>query len=835
MKVVVSEQLRKLLERALERDKWPDIPVEMEIPDAEFKRHYDELKGSRSEQERADKAIYRTLTFDKPIPSKGPTLETLHFEVMAVGKQVADMRTQVSAGQAHVDARLASIPASDPQVSPKIEEHLAEIRQMYAAHNAKITDSNEGFRTSIAWFQQNMVTRDDFGRAIGKIIFVALVLFAAFFLLAITARAQNTNPAIVVATCGTAPANYPAAGSRAPNTVDVNGNQCAGVSVSATVSTQGLAVALGSTTSGTQSGYAAAVFNTTAAPSYTNGTFNALSGDLAGNLRVNASVTVPGTLLVTTPSNAGSGAVAIVGSASDGTTATASPVRTGGVDIAGNVQDIRTTVNGETVVALMGTAGNIGIVTVTDGAGALNTIVDSGTITAVTTITNPVTVTDGAGSLNTIVDSGTLTAVTTITNPVTVTDGAGALNVIVDSGAITATVGNTVNVNFLTSSVSVVCTSGCSASSGTDIVSVRGTSIPGVGSGALAVVGITSSGVTAIGGPVIVGALSGTASQSLAVNTSSGGLKVDIASINAPATGPQTGANSDSVVCATDTRCIIATPTMVSGVPTFTLVNTSGTTGIVGGVNVAQYNGVAPVIVSGVPVVTLASTAGTIGALNANQSVNTAQINGVTPLMGNGVTGTGSQRVTIASDNTAFSVNVGTFPDNEPFNNAQWGGTTVVAAVTAGVAVTAPAIVVTNTPAYTLGQSVQVSANTAGQQIVTQADCGDHGQVVTVAISTAGIGNTQLVALTAGQTIYICGIVVMAGGTTNVTLSYGTGVQCQTGNVDLTGAMPLIAQVGWVEPNTGAMQYKAASGNAFCIENTAAVQVSGSLKYIKRP
>lgn len=37
--------------------------------------------------------------------------------------------------------------------------------------------------------------------------------------------------------------------------------------------------------------------------------------------------------------------------------------------------------------------------------------------------------------------------------------------------------------------------------------------------------------------------------------------------------------------------------------------------------------------------------------------VNIKEINAVTPLMGNGVTGTGSQRVTIASDNTAFSVN----------------------------------------------------------------------------------------------------------------------------------------------------------------------------------
>jgi hypothetical protein len=41
----------------------------------------------------------------------------------------------------------------------------------------------------------------------------------------------------------------------------------------------------------------------------------------------------------------------------------------------------------------------------------------------------------------------------------------------------------------------------------------------------------------------------------------------------------------------------------------------------------------------------------------SNASSNISQINGITPLMGNGLTGTGSQRVTIASDNTAFSVN----------------------------------------------------------------------------------------------------------------------------------------------------------------------------------
>lgn len=63
-----------------------------------------------------------------------------------------------------------------------------------------------------------------------------------------------------------------------------------------------------------------------------------------------------------------------------------------------------------------------GTVTVTDGAGALNVIVDSGTIG---TITNPVTVTDGVGALNVIVDSGTITADTESPSAAALGDSAG--------------------------------------------------------------------------------------------------------------------------------------------------------------------------------------------------------------------------------------------------------------------------------------------------------------------------------------------------------------------------------------------------------------------------
>lgn len=73
---------------------------------------------------------------------------------------------------------------------------------------------------------------------------------------------------------------------------------------------------------------------------------------------------------------------------------------------------------------------------------------------------------------------------------------------------------------------------------------------------------------------------------------------------------------------------------------------TAYTSGTVAGSTVVRVNG------SPLPIGQL--------SLGANQSSNISQINGVAPLMGNGTTGTGSHRVTIASDNTAFTVNLGT-------------------------------------------------------------------------------------------------------------------------------------------------------------------------------
>lgn len=91
--------------------------------------------------------------------------------------------------------------------------------------------------------------------------------------------------------------------------------------------------------------------------------------------------------------------------------------------------------------------------------------------------------------------------------------------------------------------------------------------------------------------------------------------------------------------------------------------------------NVAQINGVTPLMGTGntgtgsIRVTIATDQAQLTNKLlvtpDANSAVNVSQINGVTPLMGNGTTGTGSPRVTIASDNTTLTNtfgNVGVVP-----------------------------------------------------------------------------------------------------------------------------------------------------------------------------
>lgn len=156
---------------------------------------------------------------------------------------------------------------------------------------------------------------------------------------------------------------------------------------------------------------------------------------------------------------------------------------------------------------------------------------------------------------------------------------------------------------------------------------------------------------------------------------------------------------------------------------------------------------------------------------------------------------------------SAPSLTIGTFPDNEPINLAQVGGTTV-----------------------TGGNG----ASTAGSpRVVLAQDSGlcNPKDVSRVAVAISSSGNNELVALTSGQTIYVCDALLISDGTVAVQFIYGTGTACATGETDMSGPMGTVANLGFAHNFEGRL--KTAEANALCIELSGAVAVNGVITYRK--
>jgi hypothetical protein len=183
--------------------------------------------------------------------------------------------------------------------------------------------------------------------------------------------------------------------------------------------------------------------------------------------------------------------------------------------------------------------------------------------------------------------------------------------------------------------------------------------------------------------------------------------------------------------------------------------------------------------------VTIAAGSATIGALTANQSVNVAQINGVTPLMGAGNTGTGSPRVTLATDQAAIALH--------------------------GHGATGSAV-----PA-----NAQMAGGRAGANLIS-FPVSDTTAPITM--STAA--TTQMIALSGSTRTWIDNLSIIAAGATNVTLVYGTGTNCATSPSNLSGAYPLAANTGLV-----LQRIVVPAGQALCVTNSAAIQISGHVTY----
>lgn len=242
----------------------------------------------------------------------------------------------------------------------------------------------------------------------------------------------------------------------------------------------------------------------------------------------------------------------------------------------------------------------------------------------------------------------------------------------------------------------------------------------------------------------------------------------------------------------------------------------------------------------------------------SNASTNIAQINGVTPLMGNGVTGTGSLRITIASDNTAFSVNANAGTNlNTSALALETGGNLAtiatrtpalgqaLAAASVPVVLTAAQITTLTPPAAITGFALDATL-TGGTQ---QTKITDGTNVATVkAASTAAVATDKavVVAISPNNTIaatqsgtWNVGTVTTLTGITNA-LPAGTNLLGKVGidqtTVGTTNGVS-IAQIGATTVLTGngtagagAQRVTIASDNtAFNVNATSKPATSGGL------
>ena len=244
----------------------------------------------------------------------------------------------------------------------------------------------------------------------------------------------------------------------------------------------------------------------------------------------------------------------------------------------------------------------------------------------------------------------------------------------------------------------------------------------------------------------------------------------------------------------------------------------------------------------------LATLAGTVTS-SVLQS-NTKQINGVAPSMGNGVSGTGVQRVTIASDSTgqvalaSGSNTIGALTANQTVNLAQVAGsstatghgtaagairvelptdgTGVVNAAQSGTWNIGTVTTVTTVSAVTaISNALPAGTNTLGKVDFAPI----AAQLTSAKIDTTSTGDNTLVAQVGGQTTKMYRLFL--------TVSAATNLQFKDGATALTGAMTLQAGGSLTFDFDGEPWFTGSTNTNFILNQSGTAQISGRIYYIQ--
>lgn len=250
-----------------------------------------------------------------------------------------------------------------------------------------------------------------------------------------------------------------------------------------------------------------------------------------------------------------------------------------------------------------------------------------------------------------------------------------------------------------------------------------------------------------------------------------------------------------------------------------------------------------------------------------NTAINIAQINGVTVLMGNGATGTGSQRVTLANDNT---LPTGWPTPTQVQTVTTWAGGTLGAMAAYGTspgAVLVPGanVFVTNTLAAVGNNVSGVTPAAANSSPVVNYNYVYNGATwdpqtaslavldpcqntvkSTLPITLATAAVKVIAAGVAAKKVYVCHLYLNNNAADTIAVFEATtGTTCATSAVAMIGAGTSVATAGTgqnfgatggINMGTGGNQVlvTTVNNNDVCIAQSAATQLSGTITYVTK-
>jgi hypothetical protein len=337
---------------------------------------------------------------------------------------------------------------------------------------------------------------------------------------------------------------------------------------------------------------------------------------------------------------------------------------------------------------------------------------------------------------------------------------------------------------------------------------------------------------TAIGGEYLSAAPTLTSGQMVALQTDvNGNLKVNIAS------GGGTGGTASSFGAAFPASGTAAGLEYLSAAPTLTSGNMAAFQGDVNG-------NLKTVLAAALP-----AGSNVIGGVTQSGTWNIGSITTLPALPA------GSNVIGGVTQSGTWTVQPGNTANTTPWlaSISQGGNTAAVKAASTAAAATDPSLTVALSPNSPLpaGSNAIGTVNIGTGGITGFAAGGAFSGSNGLMVGGEGSGNwnpliqpdssapinistattTQLVALVSGKKIYVSGWDVVAGGTGNFQLEYGTGTNCGTGTTALTGAYNLTAQSGLSRGAGVGVVFVVPAGNALCAVTSAAVQMSGSVSY----